>query len=240
MAEAPNQSIETLRNSPVQVTWTDEGYAGSVFGGGIRKVIGEFFSIDLQGQSYDELDELTPLGEEVCVPATFNGSIKYDDGGDKYLNAGTLRVDARFRRNGLGERLSRAMAYIAVEQGCIYIDVGFSHPAALKIFRHIYGDVRIHFYEIEDGKEKFLDITPDEASKIIQEERDRVVKYGVQQGTSSGYLIHHPETDEEILAGAVDGVDALVDVEGFDISGFERPIQTGVLPGSEPQDDQDF
>jgi GNAT superfamily N-acetyltransferase len=231
MSETPDQSIETLRQLPIQVTWTNEGYDGNPFRGG-RKVYGEFFSIDLSGQSWEDLDQYEEFYD---VPATFGGGIDYDDEGNKYLSAGTLDVGESFRRNGLGERLSRAVACIAVEQGCRRIKVGFSHPAALKIFRNIFGDDRIHYLHKDEYGGKIPISTPEEALSTIKKERQNVIKYGVQDGIWK----HHPNTDEEVLPGAVEGVDAWIDIEGFDTSTFEKPIQTGILPGTEPEFDLD-
>ena len=223
----PDQSMETLQQLPVRVVWTGEGSEGS-FLGGFRKVFGEFFSMDLQGQSYDELSQ---HDENLVPPATFSGSIEYEGEGAnkvKYLQAGTLLVGEDFRRNHLGERLSQAMACIAVEHGCKGIKLSFSHPAALKIFRNIFGDERMHFTKKDEDNHRVevpWDITPDEANEAIIEERRRVVEHGVQHGTSSGIWRHHPETDEKVLPGAVDGVSAWIDVEGLDTSGFEQPVE---------------
>jgi GNAT superfamily N-acetyltransferase len=232
MSEAPSQSIETLKELPVQVTWTDEGFSGSLFGGGYQRVYGEFFSIDLQGQSSDEL----PF--DLDVPASFNGSIddvRNGDHLDKYLEAGQLDVSKGFRGNGLGKRLTQALAYIAAEQECKAIKVSFSHPASLQIFRKIYGDDRIHFTQKDEDdprQEVPLDITVDQALELINREREAVMRHGVERGTGSGIFRHHPKTDDEIRPGAVDGVQAWIDIEGFDISGIEPPIQQGVLPGT--------
>lgn len=232
MSETPSQSIEALKELPVQVTWTDEGVTGSPFNGSYRRVSGEFFSIDLQGQSWDE------LSDDLDVPANFGGSIDYvknGDSWDKYLVAGQLEVNKAFRRNHLGERLSQALAYIAAEQGCKAIKISFSHPAPLKIFRKIYGDDRIHFTkkdEYSSENDVPLDITVDQALEMINREREAVIQHGVQRGTSSGVFRHNPKTDDEILPGAVDGVQAWIDVEGFDVSGIEAPIQTDIFPGT--------
>jgi hypothetical protein len=232
MLEVPNQSIEALRELPTQVTWTDEGHSGSIFGGGYSKACGEFFSINLQGQSYEELEEFELPGVYYNPPATFDGSIERDDNDVKYLSAGTLIVGEDFRGNKLAKRLSVTMAYIAAEQGCKKIEISFSHPAALHIFREIYGDERIHFTANDFGETVQLDMTAEQASQAIVQERLNVMKYGKQMPTSGGILTHSPKTDDEILAGAIDGVSAWIDVEGFDVSGIEPPIQTGVLPGT--------
>lgn len=235
MSEAPSQSIEALRELPVQVTWTDEGVSGSPFDGTYRRVYGEFFSIDLQGQSYDDLSEFP---DYLDVPASFGGSIDYVRNGDhrdKYLEAGQLEVNEKFRRNHLGERLSLALAYIAAEQGCKAIKISFSHPAPLKIFRKIYGDSRIRFTQKDEDhpkKEVPLDITVDQALEMIDRERKAVIQHGVQHGTSSGIFRHHPKTDDEIFPGAVDGVQAWINIDGFDASGIEPPIQKGIFPGT--------
>ncbi len=225
--EMPDQSAEALRALPIEVTWTDQADQGQLFGGRIKKVYGEFFSINLEGQSSDDLENynqyVEPDDEYLQVPATFGGEIKYDDDGKKFLDAGTITVENNFRRNRLGERLSKAMACVAAETECKRIEISFSHPAALKIFRNIYGDDRIHYLPKYEFGEEIPINTPDEATDAIVRERQSVIAHGVHQPTSSGVLTHQPKTDEEILPGAVDGVSAWIDVEGFDTSGLEQP-----------------
>jgi len=221
---------EQLHNLSTQVTWSDRADETRMQNGFPiptgRIIQGEFFSISLiysdVGEEFDLPDEDRP--EDI---AFVNGEIETDEEGTKSIIGDTLKVDQAYRRNGLGEKLSRAMAYIGVEQGCKWLETDFTNPRSLAMAAKIYGAERINFFEEDEITEEVraIDLTLEEAMNKIADERERIRHWLAGKGM--------PQTDDELGAGRATGIKAKIDLEGFDISDFDVPVQTGVLPGSE-------
>jgi hypothetical protein len=220
MSENPNYSAENLRDLPMRVTWTHD-----------RREMGESFEIHLQDEHYVDIENRKDSYDQ---PVIFPGVIERDDQGNTYMDTDTMSVVEELRgdrpgeRLRLGERAAQAMASLAVEQECKYIKVGFAHAAALNIFRKIYGDERIHYYpRQESGQDIAINDASDAAAAILRE-RQHVVDYGV---TSRNGMIYQPKTIEEVGPGAIKPVDAWINLDGFDASAFEPPVQRSLLPG---------
>lgn len=213
------QSIEEVLKLPAAVTWPGE-YDRE-----------EFFTIHLQGLKDDGEGSVAYGGKPLDALAEFDGLIEYNmEKKSNYLTAGTLRVSEVLRGNGIGRRLTEAMAWIAVDKCCEGIRVDFAHPAALSIFRHTFGDDRISYLpKTVLGVEKPID-SPEDAEKAIVDERLRILDFGESWQINGALITRQPKEDSEILVGSVEGVGAWIDMSGFSAADLDAPAQLCELP----------
>ncbi len=114
-----------------------------------------------------------------------------------------LTVPEELRGNQIGERLTRALAVVAIQCGLPILRADLESHYALNSWRRAFGDERLSFYH--DNSSEHTGLLPMSADEAVQSlERAYLLESGNEEGDIS--------------------IDVEVDLTGLDVSEWEIPL----------------
>jgi len=178
--------IEELKASPVKATWEDS----------FREHLGMY-------EPTRKLSLTLGSGDLTTAPASLGAELTTGLDGAPVMASETVLVNEHFAGNNLGEKMARALAVVAVQQGCKRIMADYRDPRSLKQAIKIFGFERIHFLGNSEHPE--LSLSEDEALTLVTQRRASV---------DNPNLIDVPATP------------AWIDIDGLDVSQWDAVQET--------------